>query len=140
MKKIFVFIIPVLFATQLISASPVSGNTGRLDGADHSTGCRVLLQETHLLFKDGKVFKVENSEPKDLQKEIQLNNGTVVYPDGTYELKDKRRYALSDGECLDMNGSHYLNQRMLNQKRPMSADELQKSRSQNGDKGGKGKQ
>ncbi|WP_207421259.1 DUF6799 domain-containing protein [Desertivirga brevis] len=139
MKKIFVLVISMLVTVEVIFANTVLRNTGDPCSATLAKD-KEVLQETHLLFRDGKVYKVENSESKVLQKELQLNNGTVVHPDGAYELKDKKRYVLSDGECLDMNGSHYLNQRMLNQKRPMSADELQRSRNQNTEKGSKDKQ
>ncbi|WP_207531689.1 DUF6799 domain-containing protein [Desertivirga arenae] len=138
MKKVVAFIIPVMFLVYNAGATGLAV-PGVETIVTNLAGC-IRFQETHLLFKDGKVHKVENGESKELQKEQQLNNGTVVFPDGAYELKDKKRYMLSDGECLDMNGSHYLNQRMLNQKRPMSADELQKSRNQNGEKGGRDKQ
>lgn len=87
-----------------------------------------IHQEDHLLFQDGKLYRVQQGVRTQVQEQVRLQNGGVVYPDGTYQLKDRQRQQLRSGECLDMSGNRYLNQNRFNQRRMISQGAIDRMR------------
>ena len=45
-----------------------------------------------------------------LQQQLNLADGSVVNPDGTYQNQDRKQLRLQDGECLNMDGQLHQNQ------------------------------
>lgn len=87
-----------------------------------------LHTEDYLYLKKGKLFQVTNGVQSTLQQKVTLQNGTVVNPDGTYQLQTREQYRLRDGECLDMNGNRYLNRNRFNQRKMMTHREIERIR------------
>ena len=55
----------------------------------------------HLMLKDGKMYQIQNQEMVQLQEQLRLENGCVVNPDGSYQLKDKKQLKLKNDVTLD---------------------------------------
>ena len=70
---------------------------------------QIRLQE-HLLYKDGKVYQVNNDVQSPVQSQQQLKNGLRVNPNGVCQLQDQKKFQLKNGECLDMDGNRYKSQ------------------------------
>lgn len=59
---------------------------------------------------DGEMFKIMNKSQKRLITRIKLENGTVVYPDGSWQSpENKKVIQLIDGECLSLKGEMFHN-------------------------------
>lgn len=87
-----------------------------------------IHQEDHLFFQDGKMYRVQQGVRTPIQEQVRLQNGGVVNPNGTYQLKDQQRQQLRNGECLDMSGNRYLNQNRFNQRRVMPQGAMDRKR------------
>jgi hypothetical protein len=85
-----------------------------------------IHQEEHLLFQDGKLYRMQQGVRTQVQEAARLKNGGVVNPDGSYQLKDQQRQQLRNGECIDLNGNRYQSQRMFNQRRMMTPQQMNK--------------
>jgi hypothetical protein len=70
---------------------------------------QLKLQE-YYMFKDGKMFHIRNQEEIQLNGSRTLVNGNVFNPDGSYQLRNKDKEMLKNGECLDSDGTRYKNQ------------------------------
>lgn len=71
---------------------------------------------------DGEMFKIMNKSQNRILKRIKLENGSVVYPDGSWQdPESKKTIQLIDGECLNMKGEMFhctcLHQEILIQKK-----------------------
>ena len=64
----------------------------------------------HYVSMDGDMLQVRNQSQERLQTSMTLNNGTVVNPDGTYQVRDRQQLRLQDGECINMDGELFQNQ------------------------------
>jgi len=57
---------------------------------------------------DGEMFKIMNKSQNRILKRIKLENGTVVYPDGSWQAPESKKIIqLIDGECLNMKGEMF---------------------------------
>lgn len=63
-----------------------------------------------LLRLGNDVLRINDKSQIQLQDDLTLNDGTVVYPDGSYRTKDREKLQLLDGECLDNHGIKYRNE------------------------------
>lgn len=63
----------------------------------------------HLMLVDGEVVQIRNQSQNRLQEKLDLGNGMVVNPDGSYQIKDRKQLRLQDGECLSMDGKTFKN-------------------------------
>jgi len=63
----------------------------------------------HYVLVEGEVMQVRTQSQNRLQQQINLENGTLVNPDGTYQAKDRKQIRLKDGECLTMDGQMFKN-------------------------------
>jgi len=66
--------------------------------------------QDRLMLVDGDVLQIRDRDQIRLQDPITLNDGTVVYPNGSYLTRDRIRLQLKDGECLDNDGVKYRNE------------------------------
>jgi len=59
---------------------------------------------------DGEMFKIMNKSQNRLLTRIKLENGTVVYPDGSWQAPESKKVIqLIDGECLSLKGEMFHN-------------------------------
>jgi len=98
MKNIFLLLILMLFTS----------------GSLFSQDKKEIVDANFCVSVDGKVFKHENGEIILLEKIIKLNNGTIVYPNGGYRLKNEDKFYLKEGECIGFSGKVYESQDKLN--------------------------
>ncbi|WMN06741.1 DUF6799 domain-containing protein [Marivirga arenosa] len=93
----------------------------------------------HYTLKDGKMYQFKNGEQLMLQNQVRLENGTVINPNGTYQLQNREMKQLRDGECLDMLGKKYRNREHFEKqiKRQRERDMRVKERNKNQEKGTK---
>jgi hypothetical protein len=90
-----------------------------------------IHQEEHLMLLDGKLYKMQNGIRTQVSTQVQLRNGGVINPDGSYQLKNARQMQLHNGECLDMDGNIYLNQRMFGKGKMMNQGQMRKNQNMN---------
>ena len=62
-----------------------------------------------------------------LREQIRLNNGTLLNPDGSYQLQNGKNYQLRSGECLGPEGKVYKNQERFRQKMQLKEKQLNKA-------------
>ena len=77
-----------------------------------------VIKNEHLLMKDGKMLQIIDGKEMQMQNHMTLKNGTMIHPDGSYQLKNGKQGHLHNGHCMDMSGKKYRSQHML-QKRMM---------------------
>lgn len=87
-----------------------------------------IHQEDHLMLKDGSCLLVQDGVPSAIQSQMRLNNGTIVNPDGSYQLQNQQRYQLKNGEYMDMDGNRYLNQNKFNNRVQMTNRQIERAR------------
>jgi hypothetical protein len=58
---------------------------------------------------DGDMYVVRNQTQQRLQESLDLGNGVVVDPDGSFQTRDQKRLQLKDGECLNADGQMFSN-------------------------------
>ena len=102
--------ISVLVALFTLSISIGYSQNQNRDREELQTQKRLNLQD-RLIIKNGEVFIIQNQIQDILLNQIKLKNGTIVYPDGFMQRKNRERIQLKDGECLGMNGRKYKNER-----------------------------
>lgn len=64
----------------------------------------------HYMLMDGEMLQIRNQFQEKLQTSMKLKNGTVVNPNGTYQIKNREQKQLKDGQCLNMDGKLFQNQ------------------------------
>ncbi|MDX1828097.1 MAG: DUF6799 domain-containing protein [Lutibacter sp.] len=78
---------------------------------------------------DGQLYQIRNQVQKQVREQLNLGNGLVVNPDGTYQ-RDRIQLRLMDGECLNMDGEMYKNtymhRKMVNQKKMKALKKMPK--------------
>lgn len=57
------------------------------------------------MMKNGKMFSKVNGDKKEMTQNLTLNNGDVVLPNGTVQMKNGSTRTLQNGECIDMDGN-----------------------------------
>lgn len=90
-----------------------------------------IHQEEHLMLMDGKLYRMQNGVRSQVQSQVQLRNDGTINPDGSYQLKDMERMQLRNGECLDLDGNRYHNQKMFNQRHMMKQREMMQNNNLN---------
>ena len=63
----------------------------------------------HYTRVDGEVYQIRHQEQARLENQLRLENGTTVFPDGTYQMQSQQRQRLQDGACLDPAGEMFRN-------------------------------
>lgn len=90
-----------------------------------------IHQEDHLRFLDGKLYRYNQGVQSQVMEQVRLANGTVVNPDGSYQLQNQERYQLNQGECMDMDGNRYRNENRFNKRRMMTEQQIEQNRTRN---------
>jgi len=131
MKKILMMLLPLFLLVGTAFAQDQQRDRDRI--------------HDHLMLKEGKMIQIKNGEQVMLQTQLRLQNGTVVNPDGTYQLKERKMKQLREGECLNMDGKRYSDQERFENKMNQMKNKEMRMRGQNKNKekgtkgGGKGK-
>ncbi|NNL00664.1 MAG: hypothetical protein HKP39_00170, partial [Eudoraea sp.] len=58
---------------------------------------------------DGEMYLVRNQSQHRLEESLDLGNGVVVNPDGSFQTRDQKRLQLKDGQCLNTDGQMFSN-------------------------------
>lgn len=64
-----------------------------------------MTKREHLMLKDGKMIVVKYGKTTPLEKQITLENGTKVTPDGTITLKDGKTSMVGETDMILMDGT-----------------------------------
>ncbi len=67
----------------------------------------------HYTLVDGDMYLIRNQEQRRLETAMRLENGTTVFPDAGYQLQDRQRQRLENGQCLDLDGEMHRNMYQL---------------------------
>ena len=62
---------------------------------------------TFLMQVDGDVLYIRQRAQKRLLNAVELDDGSVLNPDGLYQTTDRKKFQLYDGECIDNEGIKY---------------------------------
>ncbi len=87
-----------------------------------------IRQEDHYRYLDGQLFQYRNGVQSRVMEQQRLTNGTILNPDGSYQLQNQNRYQLRQGECLDKNGLVYKNQKRFNKRKSISNTKINQRR------------
>jgi len=68
------------------------------------------MKQEHFLSMNGNIYQVQNQDRFQLRDQMRLQNGMILNPDGTYQIRNQKQERLRDGECLDPDGNKYQNQ------------------------------
>jgi len=88
-----------------------------------------IHQEDHYRFYDGKLYQYKNGVQNQVMEQVRLRNGTVLNPDGSYQLQNQERFQLRQGECLDMDGLRYRTHNQFNKRRNIPDKQINQKRS-----------
>lgn len=124
MKK---FIAIILSMTVLSVTLPAQDTLRQKDNTRIQKRDRIH-QEDHLLFQEGKLYRVQQGMRTQVQDPVTLRNGTVVNPNGSFQMKNQEQVQLRNGECMDMDGNRYQSKRMFNQNRMMTKRQIERGR------------
>ena len=84
----------------------------------------------HYTLVDGEVYQIRHRDQVQLQNQLRLENGTTVYPDGTYQIENRERLRLENGACLDPSGqlfrNMYQHQKMMIMQHKMPSKKMMK--------------
>jgi hypothetical protein len=75
----------------------------------------MAMNQEHFLYENGQMFVVQNQERAQLRQRETLQNGTVINPDGTFQLRNQAQARLNNGECLYPLANRYQNQEQYQQ-------------------------
>lgn len=120
MKKMFFVLVSMFIMTAMVASA--QDQTRKQDR---------IHQEDHLMLRDGSCYLVKQGEQVKLKTQLKLDNGTLVNPDGSYQLKNQKKYQMRNGECMDMKGNRYLNQNKFNKRMMMTNQEIERVRMNN---------
>lgn len=87
MKRIMLVSFAFLFTTALFAQSTQSSQMR--DG---------------FIMKKGKMIAIKNGQAKLVDKDIQLNNGSIITASGIMKTKDGKTVALKEGEYISVDG------------------------------------
>lgn len=80
---------------------------------EQKTQQNAVEKNGHFMMKDGKMLHNMNGKEMQMQTDMTLKNGTMIKPDGSYQLKNGRQFQLRDGQYMDMNGRKFSSERMF---------------------------
>lgn len=80
--------------------------------------------EVHYRYYDGQLFQYRNGIQTRVSEQQRLTNGTIINPDGSYQLQNQERYQLREGECLDNKGFLYRNHNRFNRGKSISTRKM----------------
>jgi hypothetical protein len=66
---------------------------------------------------DGEVYQIRTQSQNRLQERLELANGIMVDPNGSYMNQNREQTRLKEGECLNLNGEKFTN--MYNHRKMM---------------------
>ncbi|MEP1782611.1 DUF6799 domain-containing protein [Reichenbachiella sp.] len=72
-----------------------------------------IHQQDHILFQDGKMMQMKAGVATEMQSSYTFQNGTIVNPDGSYQLKNGKTKMLKEGECISNNGVRFRSQQKM---------------------------
>lgn len=63
-----------------------------------------MTKKDHIMMKDNKVMVQKDGKVMTLEKDMILDNGTIVAPDGTVTMKGGDKMMLKNGDAIDIMG------------------------------------
>jgi hypothetical protein len=87
-----------------------------------------IHQEEHLMLLNGKLYKMQYGVRTQVENQVQLRNGGIANPDGSYQLKNSVLMQLHNGECLDLNGNLYQNQNMFGRRQMIGQPKMMQNK------------
>ena len=80
---------------------------------EQKTQQNAIGKNEHLLMKEGKMLHIMDGKEMQMQNQMTLKNGTMINPDGSFQLKNGKQFRLNNGQCMDMSGKRYRSQEMF---------------------------
>lgn len=73
----------------------------------------VTVETGYFFMENGRVLHIleETGMGSKIQNDMVLKNGTVIKPDGSYQLKNGTLLRLRNGQIMDINGIKYKSER-----------------------------
>ena len=91
----------------------------------------VIEDRGYLLMENGKVLLImdETGMGIKMENDMTLKNGTIIKPDGSYQLQSGIQLQLQKGQVIDANGAAYKSERKFLKK--THRKKVEKTKSQN---------
>ena len=121
MKKLVILVLSLTLTTGFVLAQDTTRPKLQVQKRDR------IHQEDHLMCQDGQLYQWQQGERKQIQNQVKLKNGTVCNPDGTCQLQNGNTIRMRNGECMDMAGNRFMNQRKFNQNRMMNQQQMNRN-------------
>lgn len=125
MKKLVFLVLSFTLATGFILAQDTTRQKLQVQKRDR------IHQQDHFMFQDGQMYQVQQGQRSRVQNQVRLQNGTVCNPDGTCQLQNQNTFRMRNGECMDMAGNRYMNQRKFNRNKMMTQQQMERRRDGN---------
>jgi len=105
MKKILLISLVLTMLTGTIMAQ-----TGQVEQKMQQN---VIEDRGYLLMENGKVLLImdETGMGIKMENDMTLKNGTIIKPDGSYQLQNDIKLQLQNGQVMDANGAAYKSER-----------------------------
>jgi hypothetical protein len=100
MKKILLFILPVLMSSALFAQTTKTATTVKSETETATT----TGHECYMM-KDQTLVHCMGPTSNTQKTEVKLTNGTRIYPTGVVLTADGKKSQLANGECVDMSGN-----------------------------------
>jgi hypothetical protein len=114
MKKIFVLMVASTLSIGLFAQTGKdkkmdkmehSGKMDKMDKMDHAgMGTMHKGMRDCVMMEDGKMMVMKGGKTMQMDKEMTLQNGTMVMSDGSVKMKNGKTAMLKNGDCVYMNG------------------------------------
>ena len=101
MKNVILVIISLCLGTGLLVAQGQQQDRKRIH------------QQDHILFQNGKLMQMKAGVATEMQEAYTFQNGTIVNPDGSYQLKNGKTKMLKEGECISNSGVRFRSQQKM---------------------------
>lgn len=87
----------------------LSGNRTSNNNSMHGQYGRNQSQNDGYVFQNGKMQHVRDGKSTPVDKDVTLNNGTVITSDGNYTERGGTKMRFNDGEHIDLSGKRTFN-------------------------------
>lgn len=96
MKTTILLLFTIIFSVGAFAQNPATAKAGNTSGVQMRDG---------FVMKKGKVIVIKNGQSTILEKDIALNNGTLVMADGSVKMKNGETRKLGEGDYISVSGA-----------------------------------
>ncbi len=100
MKKLLILVAAFTLSAGVFAQDKMDKKMDKM----HAKGIMNHKMKDCVMMKDGSMMIMKNGETMKMDKEMTMNNGTMVMSDGTVKMKNGKTMTMKDGDCMYMDG------------------------------------